>query len=59
MLFGGSLLLGDCAIGDRVIVSANSTLINQSVESDRVVAGSGATQIIRPRKRNFDIDYFL
>ena len=44
----GSRILGDCHIGDHVIFSANSCVLNQDVPSCSIVFGSGKDLVIKP-----------
>ena len=58
VLFGGSMVLGDSKVAGGVVVSANTTIINQEIPPDSVVAGASPNLIVKRRKRSFDIDYF-
>ena len=38
-MFAGSKIIGKCRIGDNVVCSANSMIINQDIEADCIVFG--------------------
>uniref|UniRef100_E6Q716 Serine O-acetyltransferase n=1 Tax=mine drainage metagenome TaxID=410659 RepID=E6Q716_9ZZZZ len=58
VLFGGSMVLGNTSIGDRAVVSANSTVINQDVPADSIAAGASPNLTIKSRRRDFSVDYY-
>lgn len=48
-MLSGSKILGDCNIGDDVIISANSYIKDQDIPENSVVFGSSPNLIIKPR----------
>jgi serine O-acetyltransferase len=58
VLFGGSMVLGGCNLGDNVTVSAGTVLLNFDCPADSVVAASGGSPLVKARKRNFAEQYW-
>lgn len=46
-MYSNSKILGNCIIGDNVIFSANSYLINQNVPANSLVFGQGKDVVIK------------
>lgn len=51
VVYGGAVIAGASKIGDRVIVTAGTSIRNDRVPSDSIVSGSSPNLIINPRKR--------
>ncbi len=47
LMYSNSKILGNCIIGDNVIFSANSYLINQNVPANSLVFGQGKDVVIK------------
>jgi serine O-acetyltransferase len=58
VLFGGSHVIGRCRIGNNVLVSAASLLLNASVPDNSLVFGQVPALTVRPTTRNVIADVF-
>lgn len=58
ILWGGSAVVGDCAIGDNVSVAAHAIVRNQPVPAGHVVAGAPPSLVIKPASRPLIEDFF-
>lgn len=48
-MYANSTILGDCNIGNNVVISANSYLINEEVPDNCIVFGSSPNIVIKKR----------
>jgi len=51
VVYGGSVIAGASTIGNRVIIAAGTSILNDRVPSDSVVSGSSPRLVVNPRKR--------
>lgn len=51
VVYGGAVIAGASTIGDRVVIAAGTSILNDRVPSDSVVSGSSPKLVINPRKR--------
>jgi serine O-acetyltransferase len=58
VLYSGSSVLGECAIGDNCWISAESLILNTDIPSGNVVFGQSPTLTISPTWRNVKQDVF-
>jgi serine O-acetyltransferase len=58
VMYGGSALIGNCAVGGNSWVSAGTIVIDQDIPPDSVVFGRSPNLIIKPAKRNVIRDIF-
>jgi serine O-acetyltransferase len=58
VIYGGANVVGDCRLGDGVVVSGNSAVIHQDVPPNSIVAGRSPNLDISPRKRDVAGQYF-
>jgi serine O-acetyltransferase len=58
IVYGGALVAGASAIGDRTVIAANAAIRNDRVPAESVVAGSSPNLVIRPRKRRLSETFF-
>jgi serine O-acetyltransferase len=58
VLYGGSMVLGACTLGENVTVSAGTVLVNFDCPADSVVAAHTGTPLAKPRKRDFARQYW-
>lgn len=58
VIYGGSTIIGETTIGDRVAIGAGSLIADSRVPSDCVIAGRHPDAIVKPRKRDFVGHYF-
>lgn len=58
VMYGGSSIIGACAIGEHVALSSNAAVLEQDVQSDTVVTGSSPHIVTHKRKRNLIEHYF-
>lgn len=50
VLYAGSTVIGDCALGDNVVVGARTFLLNGTVPAGSLVVGQYPNQCIRPNQ---------
>lgn len=48
IMYSNSKILGDCVIGDRVILATNSYVIKRNIPSNSLVFGQGENLIVKP-----------
>jgi len=58
VLFAGSSVIGDCTIGASVSVAAGALILNTSIPSEHVVAGTSPDLIVKPAKRRVIEEFF-
>lgn len=58
VIYGGAIVVGDCRLGDGVVVAGNSAVIHQDVPANSIVAGRSPNLEISPRKRDVAAQYF-
>ncbi len=58
IVYGGALIAGASRIGDRTVIAAKATILNQDVPPESVVAGTSPDLIVRPRKRALAEEFF-
>lgn len=58
VVYGGSAVVGDCALGDEVVVAAHAVVRNTSIPARHVVAGMSPLLVIKPAKRRLIEEFF-
>jgi serine O-acetyltransferase len=58
VMYGGASIIGDCRIGDRVTLSASTTLLHAEVPGGSIVAGRSPDLVIKPARRDLREHYF-
>ena len=58
VMFAGSAVIGDCAIGANVSVAAGALILNTSIPAEHVAAGTSPHLIVKPAKRRLIEDFF-
>jgi len=58
LIYSGASILGDCLIGENVIVSAGSMLVDVEIPSNSKVFGSPENLKIKPFEKNFSERFF-
>lgn len=50
LMYANSTVLGDCHIGNNIIISANAYLINETIPDNSIVFGSSPNIVIKEKK---------
>lgn len=58
VLYEKSSVIGDCSVGENVIIGSNSSIINSEIQSNRVVVGNYPNHRILRNKANVIADMF-
>ena len=58
VVYGGAMVLGATTLGRGSVVSAQSLLIDETIPPNSVVAGRKPSLVIKPRKRDFAVQYW-
>lgn len=58
VVYGGSMVLGGTHVGRASVVSAQTVLIDETIPANSVVAGRKAALTVKPRKRDFAVQYW-
>lgn len=58
VVYGGSMVVGECDVGARSVIAGNSTVIHQSVPANHIVSGRSPDLVFSPRRRDILRQYF-
>lgn len=58
VLFPGSAVIGDCAVGDNVWVSTGALVMSQDVPDSHIVFGTSPKLVLKPTRRDVQREMF-
>ena len=58
VMYGGSSIIGDCTVGNNVLLSAGALVMSKDIPDNSVVFGQSPQLTVKPTRRNVFADLF-